>query len=250
MKIANAAVFPISCGDFAMSSSTPILKPMQRDQTLLAHVARYRLTTVDVVQRLLRSNVSRNAIGKVLSRLCAAGLLRKYPLLHPTHYYVLGDGGAHALGIGAHRTVPLGPQSLPMEYGVLLYATLGNKLRQRLTKQELINRCTWLPAALAEAPHCTDLKQNSLELVRVDLGGSADHVARKCTADLREREKHAEFCSLVKEGRFRLVVVTSTAEKAVAIRQALSRREWPDRLQIHLSVVSQLLPLTARRPHA
>ncbi|MBA3313064.1 MAG: hypothetical protein H0T47_07220 [Planctomycetaceae bacterium] len=227
-----------------------MLRLTPRDQALLAHVARYRLTTVDVVQRLLRPNVSRNAIGKVLSRLCAAGLLHKYPLLHPTLYYVLGDGGAQALGIGTHRTLPLGPQSLPMEYGVLLYATLGSERRQRLTKQELLTRCAWLPAALAESPHCKDIKQAVLELVRVDLGGPADHVARKCAADLREREKLREFSLLVKEGRFRLVIVTSTAEKSVAVRQALNRHEWPQGLRIHLSIVSQLLPLTARRAHA
>ena len=233
-----------------MFSHSSNLRLMQRDQAWLAHVARYRLTTVDVVQRLLQPNVSRNAIGKVLGRLCDAGLLSKYPLLHPTRYYVLGEGGAQALGIGTHRTVPLGPQSLPMEYGVLLYAALGNRLRQRLTKQELLDRCGWLPAALAEAPHCTDIKQSALELVRVDLGGPADHVARKCAADLREREKFREFSMLVKENRFRLVIVTSTAEKSVAIRQSLNRHEWPEGLRIHLSVVSRLLPLTVRRPHA
>lgn len=221
-----------------------------RDRALLAHVARYRLTTVEVLQRLLLPGVSRNGVGKVLGRLCEAGMLRKYPLLHPALYYVLGDGGAQALGLGAHRGEPLGPQSLPMEYGVLLYATLGNQLRERLTKPEVLDRCPWLPKPLAEAPHCAGAGRGALELVRVDLGGPADHVARKCAADLRERESLREFGSLLTENRFRLVIVTATSEKSVAIRRSLDRREWPAGLRIHLSVVSRLLPLTARRSRA
>jgi len=55
---------------------------------------------------------------------------------------------------------------------------------------------------------------------------------------------------MVAEGKFRLVVITTTKEKSAAIRRALNRHEWPEGLAIHLSVVPQLLSLTVRSNHA
>jgi hypothetical protein len=103
---------------------------------------------------------------------------------------------------------------------------------------------------LAAAPHCLDEQHQLLELVRVDLGGPADHVARKCARDLTRRRHLPEFNSFVAQGRFRLAVVTATQEKAAAVRQALDHHDWPAGLLIHLSVVPKLLSLLASRTHA
>ena len=89
-----------------------------------------------------------------------------------------------------------------------------------------------------------------LELVRVDLGGPADHVARKCVADLNERYRLREFSRLVAQHHFRLVVITATREKAAAVRQALERHDLFPGLPVHLPVVPQLLSLTGSIHHA
>lgn len=221
-----------------------------RGRKIVEHVARYRLTTVGVLRRVVTPGLSANAVSKLANRLCDAGYLRKYTLLHPTRYFVLGEAGANLLGIGGHRSSPLGPQSLPMEYAILVYATLGKALRQRLTGDEIQRLCPWLPSALAEAPHCADASRGVLELVRVDLGGPADHVARKCVADVNERRRLREFTNFVAQGRFRLVIITATKEKAAAVQRALDRHGWPAGLLVHFSVVPQLLSLTASRNHA
>lgn len=223
--------------------------PTNRDRLVLEHVARYRLTTLKVLSRAVLPGLSRNALNKIANRLCAANFLQKYTLLHPTRYFVLGEAGARALGVGIHRATPLGPQSLPLEFAVLAYATLGNKPHKRLTSSDVRQRCPWLPAALADTPHCVD-QADVLELVRVDLGGPVDHVARKCVADITERCRLPEFAPFVAAGRFRFVVITATSEKATAVHKALDRHDWPRGLLIHFSVVSQLLSLTASQNHA
>ena len=221
-----------------------------RDRKIVEHVLRYRLTTVEVLGHVVLPGLSPNALSKISSRLCDAGYLRKYTLLHPTHYFVLSETGANSLGVGNHRATPLGPQSLPLEYAVLVYATLGKAPRRRLTAAEVLRKCPWLKPALAEAPHCEDEQHGALELIRVDLGGPADHVARKCAADVTQRRRWRQFAALVTQGHFRLVIITATKEKAAAVRQALDRHDWPPGLLVHFSVVPQLLSLTASRNHA
>jgi hypothetical protein len=235
-----------------MTSSKPSRRrgPTARDRKIIQHVDRYRLTTIEVLSRVVVPGLSSNALSKIANRLCDAGYLRKYTLLHPTRYFVLGEAGANLLGSGNHRVAPLGPQSLPTECGVLFYATLGNTVRLRLIPAEVEKICPWLTPRLAEAPHCTDQSQGVLELIRVDLGGPADHVARKCAMAVNERRRLREFSGFVAQGRFRLVVITMTKEKAAAVRQALDHHDWPTGLLIHLSIVPQLLPLTASRPNA
>ncbi len=223
---------------------------MPRDRQILQHVARYRLTTTPVVQRLFLGQHRSNAVIKVTTRLCRLGYLRKHPLLHRRSYFVLAAGAAQLLGLGEHRSRPLGPQSLPIEYAVLAYATLGKQLKLRLFAAEVRQRYPWLPQALAQAPHCWDDAGQCLELIRVDLGGPADHVARKCLADIRQRLRIPEFSALVAAQRFRLIIITATKEKTAAVRKALDQHEAPRTLQLHFSIVPDLLSLAARHSDA
>jgi hypothetical protein len=222
----------------------------RRDREIVEHIARYRITIIEVLCRRVLPGLSPNAVSKVVNRLCKTGFLRKYTLLHPTKYFVLGELGVKWLSINSDRAGPLGPQSLPLEYGVLVYATLGEHTHTRLTQVEVLHKHPWLTATLASGPHCRDEQDKILELIRVDLGGPADHVARKCAADLNRRRRLRDFLPLVAQSRFRLVVITATKEKAAAVRQALERHDWPTGLLIHFSVIPKLLSLTTSRNHA
>lgn len=230
------------------SHTTRRLKP--RDLSVVEFIARYRLATVDAIRRCVLLEMSANAVAKLTNRLCASGYLRKFTLLHPTRYFVLGKAGAKLLGLRLDRTYSLGPQSLPTDYAVLLYCSHGHPQRHRLTVPELCERWSSLPAEFATAPHCLDCRSQSLELLRIDLGGPADHVARKCASDIDSRRQLPEFTPLLATGRFRLVFITATKEKSTAIKQALDRHSWPVGLRMHASVIPQLIHFTARGPHA
>lgn len=221
-----------------------------RDRLVLDHVARYRLTTIAALRRTPLSGLSRGAVSKIVSRLCGGEYLRSYPLSHPARYFVLGSEGIRALGLSSHRCRPLGPQALPMEFAAQAYATLGKRLRLRLLPIEVQARCPWLPDKLAAAIHCYDEHEDVLELLRIDLGGPPDHVARKCMADINARRRLNEFSALARAGKFRLVVITSTPAKGAALRQSLNRHDWPAEVPIHFSIVPDLLTLTARKHNA
>ena len=81
----------------------------------------------------------------------------------------------------------------------------------------------------------------ALALMRVDLGGSADHVVRKCRADERRRMEDPRWRELIDAGRFRIVILTTTDEKAEAIRQSLARD--PRKIRFTTVVIEDLIPL-------
>ena len=137
--------------------------PNERDRLILDHVTRYRLTTLDAIGRVVLPGLSRNAVSKIANRLCDAGLLRKFRLLYPMNYFVLGELAVRSLGIGIHRAKPLGSQSLPQEFALLAFATLGTHQHLRLNAAEVKRRCPWLPLSFAAAPHCLD-EANVLEI--------------------------------------------------------------------------------------
>jgi hypothetical protein len=219
--------------------------PPDRDRRILDQAARYRLTTVAVVRATLLPDVQPNAVTKVLARLVRDGCLQSFPLVGSRTYFVLSRSAARLCGVGEDRAAPLGPQALPTEAAVLEYCLSGPRRRHRLTGRELADRLPWLPARLRASPYAVDA-DGSLELIRVDLGGPADHVARKCRVDVVRRLAVPEGERLVQAGRLRLVVLTPTAAKADAIRQSLAARELPDTLAVHLAVVPDLYHLEAR----
>ena len=215
------------------------------NRQILEHVLRYRITTNSVLHQLFFAEQQLNAVTKVTARMCRSKLLSKYPLYHPRSYFTLGPVAVQQLGASPHRTLPLGPQALPTDYAVLAYSTLGPTKRQRLTPDELRQQCPWLLEPMLDFPHCLDTTGDSpvLELLRVDLGGPPDHVARKCDADIQVRRPLRPLEQLIRQKQFRLVIVTGASHKAAAIRAALDQHIWPDALQIRLAVVSDLLSL-------
>ncbi len=225
-------------------------KTSGRTSKVIQHVARNRLTTIDVLHRAIFSDMSRNAVAKMATKLCERGELKKYTLRHPAQYFVLGELGARSAGLALHRTRPLGPQALPVEYAVLLHAMYSRPPRMRLTTPEVMTRYPWLPPKLGHAVHCREHGTDILELIRVDLGGAVDHVARKCAADINARRLSPEFLAMVAESQFRLAVVTGTPEKAAALRRALKHHNLPQGLRVHFSVVQELHYFPMRTHHA
>jgi hypothetical protein len=220
-----------------------------RAQRVVDHVLRHRISTNGAIRRHVCTDLSPNSVSKLTAGLCRKGLLARHPLFPPAVYFTLGETAARDRGVRLHRAQPLGPQALPMEYGVLAYAALGTVYHRRLTSDELEQLLPGAPASLlSETPYCLDESQRTsvLELLRVDLGGRADHVARKTAAEIRHRKAEPAFGPWLRQGRLRLVIVTGAAEKAAAIRAAVDQHLWPDGLSIHLAVVPQLLRLTGR----
>ena len=210
-----------------------------RQRSIIDFVVRYHLATNRVIGSQLLAEITPNAVAKVTARLCALDLLTRYMLIPPETYFRPGSRSIRILGLSARSTEPLGPQSLPTDYATLIYATLGNASRRRLTPREVDEYMPWLPGDLAQAPYCIDAN-GRLDLVRVDLGGSPQHVARKTTAAAHERLDIPQVSELAVASRFQVVVLTTSAEKARAIARALSDCGCTDAVRVHLAVIPRL----------
>lgn len=217
----------------------------KRDRAILDHILRYRLTTNAVLHRTLFPEQSINAVTKVTARLCQRGLLRRYPLVPPETYFTAGPEAVRQLGVPSRRTEPLGPQALPIDYAVLIYATQGKQACRRMTSDELATYMPWLPDELTRTPYCVG-ESGRLDLVRVDLGGSPQHVARKTAADVSARLSIPELAELAVCGRFQIVILTTTDDKARLISAAFEALGWSDQVRIHLAAVSRLSFLQLR----
>lgn len=215
-----------------------------RDEQIVSFTERYRLGTNQAYLRAITPDISLNAVSKVTARLCRQGLLSRYPLIPPEDYFTPGPVACRRLGLPLRRTEPLGPQALPMDYAVLLYCTHGQ--RTRLTRTELDSKTPWLPDELLHAPY-TQTAAGLMELVRVDLGGSPMHVAKKAATDCARRMEIPEFCQLVEKDQFQLVVLTTTQSKARLIRQAMESLARNDKARFHLATIPRLSFLHLRQ---
>jgi hypothetical protein len=234
------------------TNQSSILPLSDRDEEILLHVARYRVSVYEVLKNKFFPDHGPTAPIKVVNRLCRQGFLKRIPLYGRKCGFVLTSRASKTLGASWRRDELPGPQSLPIDFAVLMYATT-RKQRRRLTRLELASLFPWVTPALASLPHCTDNEpagRNCLELIRVDLGGTPEHVARKCFQDIAKRRDRELFGTLLREGRFKLVVITTAKEKAAAIQKALDRHAWPDGLAIHLVVLPQLAAFLGRTQHA
>ena len=216
----------------------------ERDKKIIELTQRYRLGTNATFQAMAFDGQSLNAVSKVTARLCKQRLLARYPLFPPQDYFSLGTKATQMLGLPVSRSLPLGPQALPMDYAVLLYAASGE--RKRLMASELEESVSWLPGNLRHSPYCIG-RENILELVRVDLGGSARNIAKKLSADCSKRLEISEFRSLIANSKFQLVVLTTTNAKARLIRQAIQSLTWAQGVRLHLAMIPNLTQLHFRK---
>lgn len=229
-------------------NNSPKIQLTGRDRDIIEHVVRDRITTNEVIQNRYFDDSHASAVTRATARLCAASWLSAFPLLYPTKYFIPGKLTASAYGLSIGRTYPLGPQALPREFAVLKYTAANSPNVIRLNNQEILLSAPWYQAEWMQASHCQREVDGKLvlELIRVDLGGPADLIARKCRKDVEARRKLQAFTEMVAEGRFSMVVVTGSTAKAAAIQAALSQHRWPTNLQFRLAVFVSLIPLLPR----
>ena len=91
----------------------------------------------------------------------------------------------------------------------------------------------------AQSAYCLD-QIGSLCLVRVDLGGSPRHVAKKVRRAVEKRLELPEFAELSTAHRFEVCVLTTTREKAKAISAQIQNLGGLENVRLHLAVIPRL----------
>ncbi len=220
---------------------------MDRDYEIFEHVMRYRMTTREVLHRRFCADSELNAVTKITSRLADHGFLNRYELYPNRSYFTLGSKSASFMGVSARKTRDLGPLAKAVEFGILSYCCLSEHFRERLTVSELAQRHPDLLLSGVDNSHYyldRDGDVTRLAYLRVDLGGSVEHMLRKCRADLAARMAHPAFDQLIHNDRFMIALVTGREEKAVRLREATSNlANWPVRFRVE--AVPELVELVS-----
>lgn len=227
-------------------SKSPQLR--DRDWEILDHISRYHMSTPEVLHRMFwQPDDGRTAVTKVTSRLVDHEYLCRWEFIGPKSYFTLGPKGTKAMGIPKNRAKRMGPQSLCLSYGALAYCCLNGVSRDRITVRELQKfNPNYLCRGVESSPYYLHEEDGitSLAFIRVDAGGSVDHVVRKCKRDFLARTHHPVFRELSEQGRFLIAVVTGQVPqdaKAVEIREALSHLDLP--VRFHVESVPDLVDL-------
>lgn len=218
---------------------------MDRDYEIFEHVMRYRMTTREVLHRRFFADSEVNAVTKVTSRLTDHGFLNRYELFPNRSYFTLAPKSASFLGISPRKTRDLGPMAKAVEFGVLSFCCLTDQFRERLTVSELAQRHPDLLLSGVDNSHYyldRDGDITRLAYMRVDLGGSIDHILRKCRSDLAARMSHPAFSALIHNDRFAIALVTAREVKAHRLRDATtSLNDWP--VKFRIETVPELVEL-------
>jgi hypothetical protein len=230
------------------NNKSPQNRLTTRDREIIEHVVRYRISTNEVIQKLFFEGAHATSVTRITARLCSTGWLSAFPLIYPTKYFVPGKLAASAYGLPLARTYPLGPQSLPTEFAVLEYAAANTPHVVRLDLGQIQSLLPWYEEEWFHAPHCKrgSEEKQTLELVRVDLGGPADHIARKCRRDIGLRHKAVKFTHLIANQAFGMAIITGSTQKAAAIQSALKSHHWPENLTFRIAVFVSLIPILPR----
>lgn len=110
----------------------------ERDTDILRHVARYRLTTSEVLRRQYFPTAKPGGEKNVLRRL-TGDYLQARPLYGKRVYYQLTAAAARTLGESEEHSLPHGPQALVRLYGTLAFCCLGARARMVFTRAEFIH---------------------------------------------------------------------------------------------------------------
>jgi len=184
--------------DVTEKTNNSLTRLSLRKRQIVEQVGRDRLSTNEVILQRFFVDCHPTTVTRATAELCSLDWLNSYPLVYPIKYFRPGKRTASAYGMTPSATLPLGPQALPTEYAVLLYTTNNPQNVQRLLTSELQSRHPWFKIDWMQSTHAirTSTERSITELIRVDLGGPADHIARKCVnTDRKVQRATVRKCS-------------------------------------------------------
>ncbi|MCR9296204.1 MAG: hypothetical protein NXI32_26110 [bacterium] len=217
---------------------------LDRDYEILQHLARYRLTTREVLHSLFFSDSDISAVSKVTTRLCDNGLLNRYTLGNRV-YFVVGSTGAKLVGVKEDKTKAMNLQAFIDNFAFLQFCFTNDKARERLLVSEVQRYLGTLEGkGLRPSMFFVDAENGgNLAAVRVDHGAQSAHILRKLREYLERVVTNPKIAQLIRERRYLLYILTSTEEKRVDLLDSWTRQPWP--VAVRVEVVPGLAPIVA-----
>ena len=223
-----------------------------RDEEILEHLQRYRVSIKEVLHGLFFEDSEPAAVLKVMRRLTEAGYVATHSPKGLAQYFRVGPETIRMKGLNKKSGDPLGVDALPRELGVLLLCCTGKRRPKRLLVSEIAKknpeillgkqkRVTYLLFENAETG------KTELCVARVDLGGAPHHVARKCEEDIKRLSQNEAIFTLMGKGQFCVELITASREKAEQIAASIRQRDFL--VPFRLSAQPTLAPYIVRFPY-
>ena len=234
-----------------MSEGAKSIRLNDRDEEILEHLRRYRLSTKEVLHGLFFDDSEPAAVLKVMRRLTKAGYVSTHEPKGLPQYFRVGPETIRMMGLSKKSCLPHGVQALPIHLGVLLLCCTGERRPVRLTNSEISrNNPEILQGKKKRVIYLKyeNPKTQKVELcvARVDLGGAPHHVARQCDKDIERLLKNDAIQSLMLKGQFAIELVTVSREKAEQIAGSIKGRKFA--VPFRLSTEPSLAPYIVRFP--
>lgn len=217
---------------------------MKRDREILKHIARYRLTTDDVLLQLFFEHTEyQNAIDRVMKRLARQGWVRSYAYRGTSKYHMLGLKAARLLD-APHFPRPFTEQTLPALVAVLCYCMrFGVKrIPERLFEKDFPSLCfPEFSGVSYYANNTIDPPRNRLHLIIVDRNNTIRRLNRVISDALVRRYRMASFRDLIQQNYFALTLVTTSERRKRFIEGKLE--DHGRMVPIRVRVVPEYAPL-------
>lgn len=193
----------------------------EREQAIIDHVARYRLSTDEVLHELFFAGAqSVKTVQKAAARLVAAGWLDKFQAVGRRNIYVLGSN-FESLRPRRGSSASFSEQTLP-ETLAILYFCVRHRHR-RLTVPEIRSVDSRLcETGLRNAAYYVAKREKTLglSLLFVDRDSPVRRITWKIRRLVGQRNKRDGFRQWILDRRFSVTILTAFAEKQQQLVQA------------------------------
>jgi len=200
----------------------------EREQAIIDHVARYRVTTVDVLHEMFFPEMrSVKTVRKIVASMIADGWLDGFQAVGRRNLYVLGRNFEQPRATQG-TTASFSEQSLPTAVAILYFCARHH--HRRLTVPELQAVDSRLcRTGLNNSPYYVDQRGNKLglSLLLVDRDSPVRRLTWKVKRLVGQRAKHEAYRAWMLDQRFSVTILTAFAEKQQQILRALPVRTRP-----------------------
>lgn len=193
-----------------------------RDEKILDHIARYRVSLRPVLDRLFFDSQSSGS-GNVLQRLLQGGFVTaRDGLPGKRRYYQLTAKGA-AGRVSIERTKPIRAQALRSHIAILWFCTMGDVRRLRLEEWELRDI---LKEHAPEGRHCA-VPGDPLRVFRVQVPGARTRPPAVISAlkeNIQQSYQNPVLKLWMKDGIYGFAILAE-AERAAELRSAAAQHK-------------------------
>ncbi len=208
------------------STNTNSGSTKDRDDAVLEHIGRYRVSIRPVLRDLFFSS-SAAALGNVLTRLAKAKRIQALPLKGGFSAYQLTREECRRRNLPENRGIPLGTDALHEAIAVLWFCRMGKPERRRL---EDANAEALLPSLRIEKPHCTEHSKDADRIYRVyvpDSTSGTDSIMKTVRRYTDEIQNHPTAYDWLTHGEYAIAILVETESRKKQIEDELSKRTFP-----------------------